>query len=81
MNDARGIQKLELTRLMEQASFRRFVLRLLEEAGVDHNGFHLDPHAAAYNSGARRVGFWVENELKEASPANYLLMLKEQLDG
>ena len=60
---------------------REFMLRLLEEAGVDSNGFHPEPTAHAYNSGARRVGFWALNELKESTPSNYLLMIKENLDA
>jgi hypothetical protein len=57
---------------------RRFVHRLLEQAGVYRSSFTPgDPHATSFNEGQRNLGNWVLEPLAGHAPESYASMLSE----
>ena len=81
MNDInnREIQLLTICNIMRTENGRSFMYRCLHQSGVYGIVFDKDSHQHAFNSGAREHGLWLEAELKEAAPDEYLQMLKENI--
>ena len=60
---------------------RRFLWRLLDDAGVWASSFSLEPLAMAHAEGRRSVGLALMAELQRVDAVAYALMLREQLDA
>lgn len=63
--------------LMAHPSGRRFVSRLLEEAGTFRTSFHNSGSMMALNEGRKQLGYFLTGELLEIVPDGYLKLLKE----
>lgn len=76
--DPQREQQLEDVRwMMGHPQGRRFVTRLLEEAGVHRTVFHTSGSVMAFNEGKRTLGLFVQGEVLEAAPEAYLKLLQE----
>lgn len=66
--------------LMTQKRARRYVWRLLEQAGVFRSSFTGDAQQTAFNEGQRNMGLRVLAMVHEHAPESYQLMLTEHND-
>lgn len=64
--------------LMSNKRGRRFVSRLLEQAGVWRISFNTNALTMAFNEGARNGGLRLVSQLLTHCPDHYASMLKEQ---
>lgn len=78
--DERELQLYTIRSLMRLEQGRDFMWRCLQECQTFVNIFDVDQVVHAHRSGQREVGLWLESELKEAAPDEYLRMLKEHID-
>ena len=67
----------DITRLMQDAGFRRFVWRLLEQAGIYHSSFRSDALQMAHCEGRREQGLMLLDLISTLCPDEYLLMQQE----
>ena len=81
MSDPRAAELLMLSGQMSTQSGRDFVWLCLRHTSLFCNIFNVDPVLHAYNAGKREHGLWLERELKEAAPDQYMMMLMENQDG
>lgn len=65
--------------LMGNKQGRRYVWRLLEQAGVFRSTFRLD-NEMAFLEGMRNMGITIIADIHEICPEKYQLMIKEQQD-
>lgn len=77
---ARALRTEDVRQLLGCAWGRRFLWRLLDEAGVWASSFSVEPLAMAYAEGRRSVGLALLAELQRVDAVAYGLMLREQLD-
>ena len=70
----------DLCKVMGSKEGRRFMYRLLSEAGVYRSSFSTDLAQMAFNEGNRNFGLTRLGELMEACPQQYALMLNEAKD-
>jgi len=68
----------DLCHVMASKQGRRFVWRLLEQAGVFRLSFSTDPSLTAFNEGNRNYGLVTFNEMLEACPERFADMQREQ---
>lgn len=78
---ARKQQVEDIKWLMAHASGRRFVTRLLEEAGLFRTSFHTSGSVMSLNEGRKQIGYFIQGELVEVCPEAYLKLLKEFSNG
>jgi hypothetical protein len=78
---SRDLELLTIRQLMKTENGRGFMYRCLQNCCVFENIFDVDPVRHAYRAGLRDHGLWLERELKEASPDDYIKMLKEHING
>ena len=76
----REAELLELRNIMNTEPGRRALWRILQSSGILGNKFSNDAMLNAFYSGARDQGRWLTEEMKQAAPDKYLLMLKEHED-
>ena len=74
------LEKLSIQGIMSTENGRHTMWTVLEQSGVFTDCFDPDPIINAKNSGARCVGVWLMNVLKDAALESYLKMLKEHED-
>lgn len=67
----------DLKKILKCPEGRRFVLRLLSEAGMFRTPFTLDPAQTSFNCGRQDMGLWLVSELHQAEPFAYAQMLRE----
>lgn len=77
---SRELQLLTIRELMKTENGRNFMYRCLQKCCTFENIFNADPINHAYNAGAREHGLWLERELKEAAPEDYIVMLQEHIN-
>ena len=77
---SRELELLTIRQVMKTENGRSFMWRCLQNCCVFENIFNADPVLHAYNAGAREHGTWLERELKEAAPDDYIKMLKEHIN-
>lgn len=77
---SRDLELLTIRQVMKTENGRSFMWRCLQNCCVFENIFNADPVLHAYNAGAREHGLWLERELKEAAPDDYVKMLKEHIN-
>lgn len=75
--DARSVEIAEIAGIMKTEGGRRFMLRTLVGTGYFGNTFDLDPIKHAFNAGRRQTGITLVEELRDATPGEFELMLKE----
>jgi hypothetical protein len=80
-SSAREVELLTIRNLMRNESGRDFMWRCLQQSCIFGNVFDKDPLTHAYRAGAREQGLWLDREIKEAAPDEYLMMLREHFDG
>lgn len=71
----------ELNDIREIMAFRkgrRFMWRMLENAGIYKSSFALENAIMAFNEGQRNIGLMLLADIMEAAPEKYNLMMKEQ---
>jgi hypothetical protein len=62
--------------VMGMAGGRRFIWRILEQAGIFGSLFSSDPLLMAAKEGQRNLGLMVFTDIIEACPEKYLTMVK-----
>lgn len=67
----------DITRLMQDAGFRRFVWRLLEQAGIYHSSFRSDALQMARCEGRREQGLILLDLISSITPEEYILTQQE----
>ena len=67
----------DITRLMQDAGFRRFVWWLLEQAGIYHSSFRSDALQMARCEGRREQGLMLLDLIITLCHDEYLLMQQE----
>ena len=67
----------DITRLMQDAGFRRFVWRLLEQAGIYHSSFRSDALQMARCEGRREQGLMLLDLISSITPEEYILTQQE----
>ncbi len=72
------IETDDLKWLMSNKRGRRFVTRLLEQAGVYRLSFNTNALTMAFNEGTRNEGLRLLAQINEHCPKRYIEMLKEQ---
>lgn len=70
----------DLLTVMSKQDGRRFVYRLLEQAGIYHSSFHTNALTMAHAEGRRQLGLWLLNEIMYSCYPEYQLMMKEAID-
>lgn len=70
----------DVAELLSLPSGRRFLWRLLEQAGVYKQSFN-GGSETFFNEGQRKIGLWALAEIMEINPDSYLLMIKEHRKG
>jgi len=78
MSDSRKIEIADINVIMSTKGGRNFICRVLDQCGVFSDSFDPDTHQHAKNAGRRQVGLWLIGELEEATPGEYLTLLKER---
>ena len=76
---ARELELYTIRQLMKTENGRNFMWRCLENCSVFESVFNADPTLHTYKAGARDHGLWLERELKEAAPDEYIKMLTEHM--
>ena len=80
-NNPRESELLEVQNVMATEGGRNFIWRCLQQSGIFSSTFVKDPHVHSMIAGQREHGLWLERELKEAAPSEYLKMIKEHING
>jgi hypothetical protein len=74
--------KNDLVTVLSTENGRRFVHRLLGEAGVFRTSFVMgDPNGTAFNEGSRNTGLRLLSRVMADAPDQYFKMLKENMSG
>lgn len=74
--DARKREAADFLEIMGTAAGRRFVWRLLSQAGVFHSSFTGNSETF-FREGKRAIGLWVMSEIDALCPESYALMVRE----
>jgi hypothetical protein len=78
LKDLESQQQIDdLIAVMSTTQGRRFVWRLLSEAGVYRTSFSCDVALMSFNEGKRNVGLELLNELVSNCHSSYLKMVEE----
>ena len=77
----RAAQLLMMKQQLSTRGGRDFVWHCLTHTRLFYNTFTADANMHSYNAGKRSHGLWLELELKEASPGDYLKMITENYNG
>lgn len=69
----------DIRRVMENEQGRRYMYKLLQRSGLDRCSFLFNGKAdiVAFNEGGRNQGLQLKDELKQAAPGSYAMMMKE----
>lgn len=67
----------DLQRILRLPYGRRFVLRVLSEAGLFRASFTLNSMQTAFNEGKRDNGLWLMRDVDEAEPSAFSQMSRE----
>lgn len=73
----RRVEVDDLKWVMSHAQGRRFVARLLAEAGVHRASFNASAGVMSFNEGRRHIGLVILADLLDHTPEAYLKLLKE----
>ena len=76
----RTIELVEYDNILSTKGGRNVMYRILQQTGVQVDGFNENPYIHARNAGKREDGLWLIDELKAASNEKYMTMLKEHID-
>lgn len=71
----------DLRALLALPGGRRFLVRLLTQAGLYSSSYAESPTATAYNEGRRSVAIALMGEAQRVAVDKYLLALREQVDA
>jgi hypothetical protein len=74
---AQRIEISDLKWLMTDKRGRRFIWRLLEQAGVFQSSFSPNNAVMAFNEGKRNYGVWMLAQINAHCPESYIVMAKE----
>lgn len=74
---ARQIEIDDFRWLMKSKQGRRFVWRMLEQAGMFRTSFSMNGLEMAKNEGQRNVGIMLMAEITTTCPEQYFVMIKE----
>lgn len=74
-------ETLAIQNLMRTEPARDFIWGYLQSCSVFESIFNTDPVKAGYNSGMRDAGLILQRKIKEAAPADYMKMIKENING
>ena len=76
--DQRQGEIADMQALLSDPTFRRFMSRVIEYAGVMRSAW--SPNAEVHKkAGMQEVGFWIIEELNEADPLAWVTMQHEQI--
>lgn len=73
----RELELYALRDMMKTEAGRASWYRILESTGVFVNVFSSDANTHAYAAGKQAVGYWLIDELKQAAPSSFHMMMKE----
>ena len=79
-DDARSVEVVEIAAIMRTEGGRNVVRRWLVGTGYFGSTFDEDPIKHAFNAGRRQTGINLVEELKEAAPGEFKLMLREHFE-
>ncbi len=71
----------DLHAVMKTPNGRRFVWRLMTQAGVLAASYAADPTATAFNEGRRSIGLNLMREIQRVCPDLYVASLREDLQA
>lgn len=80
-DDARSVEVAEIAAIMKTEAGRNVILRIIESTGYFGDTFEEDPIRHAYNAGRRRVGINIAQQMQEAAPGEFNIMLKEHFNN
>jgi hypothetical protein len=75
--EARRERQLDLRNVLSTQQGRRFVMRLIEDAGAFEASYSENPLATAFSEGQRAVALSLLSAAKRAARESYLLMRSE----
>jgi len=75
--EARQRDLADIAKLMDYAEGRRVLYRILEEAKIFHITGNLDAMYLACREGQRNIGLAILNDIMEAAPKKYQVMMLE----
>lgn len=78
---AREKEQNDLRWVMSNKQGRRFIYRLLSEAGVYRLSFNTNNAVMAFNEGGRNIGLNLLNNVMGSCPERYTEMLAEQKEA
>lgn len=67
----------DLVSVLSTPQGRRFVRRVLAQAGHRMSTFHTNALVMSFNEGRREIGVWLEAEVIDAGEDHYIRLLKE----
>lgn len=67
----------DLQKVLKNPEGRRFVWRVLSEAGIFKASFSLNSMQTAFNEGKRDIGIWLMGDVDRAEPGAYAQMQRE----
>lgn len=71
--------KLVMQNIMSRDEGREYMWKKLQSYGVFENIFNNDSIQHAYQSGRRAAGLELDADIREHTPAEYLMMIKENM--
>lgn len=80
-DDQQKLNDIAVHNIMRTEEGRDFIMRHLMSCGVFTSTFDKDQVKQTYNEGQRDAGLRLVNEIKSATPAFYIKMIGENLDG
>lgn len=69
----------DLKKVLSLVEGRRFIWRLLSDAGVFRSSFNANALAMSFSEGNRNLGLVVLNEILKVSPASFTQMQREHI--
>lgn len=76
----RDLELLTIRNIMRTENGRDFLWKCLQNCSTFRGVFDVEPRQHAYNEGKRSHGVWLDTQIKEAAPDEYILMLKEHIN-
>jgi hypothetical protein len=77
--NARNLELMAIQDIMSKKDGRSFMYRILQHAGTFNETFNESQAIHSYNAGRRSNGLFVESEIKQAAPENYIKMIQEHI--
>lgn len=77
LTESEARDRADLISVLSTPQGRRFVRRVLAQAGHRMSTFHTNALVMSFNEGRREIGVWLEAEVIDAGEEHYIRLLKE----